>query len=70
MRTALFRAQVNFLATHGCHTVTLEQVYAAMLGLVPLPSKPVALTFGDGYQDNYTAVFPILQAHHFVTTFL
>jgi len=46
--TAQFEAQMDYLASNGYHTVTLEQIYAAMAGLSPLPANPVALTFDDG----------------------
>ena len=69
VRTRAFELQMDFLAKNGYHTVTLEQVYAAMAGLVSLPAKPVALTFDDGGLDDYTVAFPILRSHHFVATF-
>ncbi len=69
VRTKAFELQMDFLAKNGYHTVTLEQVYAAMAGLVSLPAKPVALTFDDGGLDDYTVAFPILRLHHFVATF-
>ena len=69
VRTRAFELQMDFLAKNGYHTVTLEQVYAAMAGLISLPAKPVALTFDDGGLDDYTVAFPILHSHHFVATF-
>jgi peptidoglycan/xylan/chitin deacetylase (PgdA/CDA1 family) len=69
VRTKAFELQMDFLARNGYHTVTLEQVYAAMAGLASLPAKPVALTFDDGGLDDYTVAFPILRSHHFVASF-
>ena len=69
VRTRDFLAQMDFLAKHGYHAVTLEQVYAAMVGGGSLPTKPVALTFDDGGLDDYTVAYPILRSHDFVATF-
>jgi peptidoglycan/xylan/chitin deacetylase (PgdA/CDA1 family) len=60
---------MGYLATHGYHSVTLGQVYESMAGRKALPTKPVALTFDDGGQDDFTVAFPILRSHHFVATF-
>jgi peptidoglycan/xylan/chitin deacetylase (PgdA/CDA1 family) len=58
-----FAGQVRWLAAHGFHAVSLEQLYAAWERGGPLPSKPVVLTFDDGYLPDITAALPILRAH-------
>jgi peptidoglycan/xylan/chitin deacetylase (PgdA/CDA1 family) len=57
-------AQVNWLAAHGFHAVTLQRLFAAWKGTRALPPKPVVLTFDDGYLSDYTAALPTLRRHH------
>ena len=60
-----FQGQMDWLFANHFHPVTFDQVRAYFAGSVPLPSKPVILTFDDGYADLYAAAFPILQSHGF-----
>ncbi|HEV2477088.1 MAG TPA: polysaccharide deacetylase family protein [Candidatus Dormibacteraeota bacterium] len=60
-----FQEQMDWLYANHFHPVTFDQVRAYFAGRVPLPSKPVVMTFDDGYADLYTTAFPILQAHGF-----
>jgi peptidoglycan/xylan/chitin deacetylase (PgdA/CDA1 family) len=60
-----FAAQLDWLRASGYHTVDLNDVRAYFQGHVPLPSRPVVLTFDDGYKDFYTAAFPALVDHGF-----
>jgi peptidoglycan/xylan/chitin deacetylase (PgdA/CDA1 family) len=56
----LFAAQVAALARAGYQAVTLDQVWNAWHGRAPLPSRPIVLTFDDGYRGDFGAAMPIL----------
>ena len=57
----IFRKQMEELKNAGFHTVFFSQVIDFVEKGTPLPSKPIVITFDDGYLTNYTYVFPILQ---------
>ena len=61
-----FRAQVAWLASHGYHAVTLDELYRSWrtAGWLALPSRPVVLTFDDGYPQDVDVAMPILRARH------
>jgi len=56
-----FRAQMDYLASHGYHAVTLQRVYDAWKHDGLVPPKPVVVTFDDGYRGDYTDALPILR---------
>jgi len=60
-----FTAQMDWLASSGYHPVDFNDLRAYFSGVMPLPARPVVITFDDGYADLYTAAYPILQAHKF-----
>ena len=64
-----FEAQLQHLANEGYHTITLSDLYLHLKQGYPLPEKPVALTFDDGYRDAYEVVFPLLLEYGFTGTF-
>jgi peptidoglycan/xylan/chitin deacetylase (PgdA/CDA1 family) len=64
-----FARQMQFLATQGFTTVTMEQVRNYVRYDRPLPSKPIAITFDDGYDDAYSQALPVLQQYHQTATF-
>lgn len=58
-----FEAQIKYLAEHGFTFVSVEEIQRAIINGTPLPEKAVAITMDDGYQDNFTHAFPILQKY-------
>lgn len=61
---ANFDAQMQYLATHQFHTITLDELEKALVHGAKLPDKPIVITLDDGYRDSYTFAFPILKSHH------
>ena len=59
-----FEGQMNWLAHHGYHAVTLKRVYDYWTKGSPLPQHAVVVSFDDGYLSQYTRAFPVLRAHH------
>ena len=66
VKTPDFATQMDYLATNGYHPIILTDVFNALYYGLPLPTHPAVITFDDGYEDNFTDAFPILQEHHFV----
>lgn len=63
-----FDRQCAWLRRHY-RVVSLDEMVDALQAGRALPPKAVALTFDDGYLDNYTRAFPILQRHGLNATF-
>lgn len=67
---AQFEEHLQILKAEGFTTLTLSDL-AAMPALADRfrPDwKPILLTFDDGYEDNYTLLFPLLQRYGFTAT--
>jgi len=58
-----FAAQLDYLKKNGYTTITTLEFMKAKRGKFTLPDKPIILSFDDGYEDNYTNMLPILEAH-------
>ncbi len=65
---ANFAQQMAFLHFAGVHPITLGDAMAALQGGRALPSRPVILTFDDGYGDFASRATPVLQQYGFVAT--
>jgi len=60
MPEAAFRAQMAFLKRHYA-VVSLDGVSAMLAGRQPWVERAVAITFDDGYEDNFRVAWPILR---------
>ena len=63
-----FMAQMEELGATRT-VVPLDDAVAALRGERPLPDRAVAITFDDGYRDNFTFALPILERFRFRATF-
>ncbi len=64
-----FNAEMNWLKTAGYHVVRFSDLEAYVASSTPLPSKPIILSFDDGWGDQFKYAFPILEQYHYPVTF-
>lgn len=57
------------LITRYRRPIGMDELSEALRSGKPLPERAVALTFDDGYIDNYEVAFPILRRHKIPATF-
>lgn len=65
--SAEFRRQIDYLMKNYS-IVSLGEVLDFIEGKRKLPRKSVAITFDDGYYDNYSNAYPYLRKHHVPAT--
>ena len=66
---ASFTAQMQALHDAGWRTITAGELGAAMAEGRPVPVRTIVIMFDEGYEDNYTTAFPVLQRFGFRATF-
>jgi glycosyltransferase involved in cell wall biosynthesis/peptidoglycan/xylan/chitin deacetylase (PgdA/CDA1 family) len=64
-----FLEQMELLATSGRLVVSLDEALAALQGEGALPPDAVAITFDDGFRDNFDLALPILDRLRLPATF-
>lgn len=63
-----FDGQMQLLKDNGYHTVNYYDLINYVYHGLPLPEKPVLITFDDGYRDNLEIAAPILKKYGFKAT--
>ncbi len=64
----LFKSFLQYLKRNRFTTVPLRDVVQHVSGKRRLPPRSIALTFDDGYLDNWTVVMPLLKRFGFCGT--
>lgn len=64
-----FRKQMRFLKERRYNVVSLEALVDMISLGKKIPPKTVAITFDDGYKDNYQYAFPVLKEYRLPATF-
>lgn len=59
-----FENDLKWYRENGYTTILPSQLYAYVADGALLPSKPILLSFDDGYCNNYTYAFPLLQKYN------
>ena len=55
-----FEAHINMLHDSGYNTILPDQLYDNLKKGVPLPPKPIMITFDDTHLEHYTMAAPVL----------
>ena len=64
-----FRKQLQYLRDKKYNVITSQDLINFFDANTSLPSKPVLLTFDDGYSDMSNVVLPVLKEFNFPATF-
>ena len=59
-----FENDLIYLSKNGYTSITMTQLINHVDSGTPLPSKPVILSFDDGYYNNYAYAYPLLKKYH------
>jgi peptidoglycan/xylan/chitin deacetylase (PgdA/CDA1 family) len=71
VRQAQFAAQLDALLQWGFESITFDDWLGYRAGTRAIPSRPLIITFDDGYRSVRTAAWPMLRDRGFgATTFL
>jgi peptidoglycan/xylan/chitin deacetylase (PgdA/CDA1 family) len=62
-------AQFQLIQSEGVTPITMDQLVEHLQRGIPLPEKPVLLTFDDGYQGHYTYAYPLLKKYDYPAVF-
>ncbi len=62
-------AHFQFLQEIGATPISIDWLISHLRTGIPLPAKPVLLTFDDGYGGHYQYVYPLLRKYNYPAVF-
>jgi peptidoglycan/xylan/chitin deacetylase (PgdA/CDA1 family) len=62
-------AHFQLIQKNGLTPVSLDQLVEHLTTGIPLPAKPIVLTFDDGYLGHYKFVYPMLKKYRYPAAF-
>jgi peptidoglycan/xylan/chitin deacetylase (PgdA/CDA1 family)/SAM-dependent methyltransferase len=63
-----FRAHLRYLRAQGYHSISLQDWVESIAAGLPVPGRPVIITFDDAYQDFFDSALPALERSGFTAT--
>lgn len=60
-----FRSQMQYLNDSSCNVISLEEIVSCIRENRSFPPKSVAITFDDGFKNNYDIAYPVLKEYGF-----
>jgi peptidoglycan/xylan/chitin deacetylase (PgdA/CDA1 family) len=63
---ATFALEIGWLESHGFHAVTLRDAYLHWSFGRSIPTRPIVITFDDGYRSQFATAAPILRSRGWV----
>jgi poly-beta-1,6-N-acetyl-D-glucosamine N-deacetylase len=62
-------AEFQQIQANGLTPISLDQLVNHLQSGIPLPPKPIVLSFDDGYAGHYQYVYPLLKKYGYPATF-
>ena len=59
-----FEENIKTFLENGYTIISMKELALAENGKMELPSKPIVITFDDGYYSNYEYIYPILKQYN------
>ncbi len=66
---AVFDAQMKYLKEAGYEVISFATLENSLQKGTPLPPHPILISFDDGWSDQFTYAFPILEKYKYPATF-
>lgn len=63
-----FRSQMQYLSDSSCNVISLNEIATSIREKQPFPPRSLAITFDDGFKNNYDIAYPILKEYEFKAT--